>query len=72
MGGIFGSGSSSTSQGEAKRLKEQEALLRKKEAVQAKELASRRKVSGRGSSSRTLFSQVLGTDEALGKKVLGE
>lgn len=44
------------------RILKQEAKLKKQEAQQAKELASRRKLAGRGAASRTLFSQVLGID----------
>lgn len=70
MGSLFGGGPNTSAQ--EKRLAEQEAALKKKETSQAKELAARRKVSGRGSSSRTLFNQVLGIDESLGKIKLGE
>jgi len=67
MGSLFGADMPDNSAQE-KRLDEQEVDVKKKETQQAKELASRRKLAGRGSSSKTLFSQVLGTDDSIGKK----
>ena len=47
-----------------KRIADQDAAIKKKEASQAKELQARRKASQGGATSKTLFSQVLGIDEA--------
>jgi hypothetical protein len=52
-----------------KAAKKAEAL----ENSQARELAARRRTSAGGNKSKTLFSQVLGTDEAIGSQTkLGE
>lgn len=52
-----------------KRIADQEKRLKVQEANQAKELASRRRSqAGGGQRSKTLFSQVLGTDESIGKQ----
>jgi len=69
MSSLFGGGPAApdTSKQE-KRLADQEKALAAKEAAQAKQLASRRRASAGGSTSKTLFQQVLGTDEAIGKQ----
>lgn len=66
MGALFGSKPDNSAQ-EA-RLAEREKATAAQEANQAKELAARRRSAASGSSSKTLFSQVLGTDESIGKK----
>jgi hypothetical protein len=64
MGALFGGGD----KGQAAKLAEQKKKLDAQEASQAKELASRRKAAAGGGKSKTLFSQVLGTDDAIGKQ----
>jgi len=66
MGSLFGSKPDNSAQ-EA-RIAKQEKETAVREANQAKELAARRRAGAAGNQSKTLFSQVLGTDEAIGKQ----
>lgn len=68
MSSMFGGSKPDNSAAEA-RIAKQEKDLAVKEANMAKELAARRnaRTSG-GMRSKTLFSQVLGTDETIGKQ----
>ena len=71
MGALFGAKGPDNSAAEA-RIAKQEKELAIREANQARELAARRNAASRGGvSSKTLFSQVLGTDESIGKSTLG-
>jgi len=54
------------------RLEKQEEDLRTQELRQLKELAARRRLAARGSKSRTLFDQVLGTTESVKKYTIGD
>lgn len=72
MGALFGGSGPDNSASEA-RIAQQEKETSVREANQAKELASRRRAGASGVKSKTLFSQVLGTDESIGKQTkLGE
>ena len=63
MGGLFGS---NRNRGAERRVAEQEKQAEVREANQAKEIAARRRAGSSENQSKTLFSQVLGTDESLG------
>lgn len=66
MSSLFGGNDNSAQE---KRIAEQEKRTAVREANQAKELAARRRAGSSGNQSKTLFSQVLGTDEALGNQI---
>lgn len=66
MTSMFGGGNKKRAQ-QAK-VAEQEKRVAAQEANQARELEARRRSSAAGNQSKTLFSQVLGTDEAIGKQ----
>lgn len=67
MSDLFSAKAPDNSAAEA-RIAEQEKQAAIKEANQAKELAARRRAGASGTQSKTLFSQVLGTDDAIGKQ----
>jgi len=65
MGSLFGKPDTSAQEAQIAK-QEKEAAVR--EANQAKELQARRRAGASGNQSKTLFSQVLGTDKAIGKQ----
>ncbi len=65
MGSLFSKPDTSAQEA---RIAEQEKQTAVREANQAKELAARRRAGASGNQSKTLFSQVLGTDAALGQQ----
>lgn len=66
MGSLFAKPDTSAQEA---RIAQQEKETAVREANQAKELAARRRAGASENQSKTLFSQVLGTDEAIGKQV---
>ena len=66
MGSLFSKPDNSAQEA---RIAEQEKKTAVQEANQAKELAARRRAGASGTQSKTLFSQVLGTDESIGNQI---